>query len=246
MTISWLVVVTALSAGFFGSPHCLGMCGGIVSALGFALQSRHAGRRLYLQTLYHVGRLTSYTFLGLIVGLLGQGLLAPLAGSHWPYVVTSLMMIVFGVYLTGWWRGLDQLEHLGAKLWQIMTPLRQRFLPINTAPRALIAGMLWGFLPCGLVYSALALALSSGNSQTSTLAMLAFGIGTLPMMLLAGTTAVNLKQKLQQQGWRTANGLLVMAFGLWTLWQAVFVSHHHHASMTTTATETMPTQTHQH
>ena len=113
-----------------------------------------------------------------------------------------------------------------------MSPLRQRFMPINSPPRALIAGMLWGFLPCGLVYSALALALTSANAVTSSMAMLAFGLGTLPMMLLAGTTAGALKQKLQQQGWRTANGLLV-AFGVWTLLQAMMHSaggHHNHAS----------------
>jgi sulfite exporter TauE/SafE len=106
-------------------------------------------------------------------------------------------------------------------------------MPINSPPRALIAGMLWGFLPCGLVYSALALALTSANAATSSMAMLAFGLGTLPMMLLAGSTAGALKQKLQQQGWRTANGLLVIAFGVWTLLQAMMHStggHHNHAS----------------
>ena len=81
----------------------------------------------------------------------------------------------------------------------------------------LVAGMLWGFLPCGLVYSALALAMTSANPLTSSAVMFAFGVGTLPMMLLAGSTAGALKQKLQQHGWRTANGLLIMAFGIWTL-----------------------------
>ncbi|MDO8415396.1 MAG: sulfite exporter TauE/SafE family protein [Agitococcus sp.] len=229
----FLIIGTALAAGFFGSPHCLGMCGGIVSALSFALSSQTPQRRFMLQTLYHLGRLISYSFLGLLVGLLGQGLLAPLANSKWPYIATAVMMIAFGLYLTGWWRGLDKLEALGGRLWQKMSPLRQRFMPINSPPRALIAGMLWGFLPCGLVYSALALALTSANAVTSSMAMLAFGLGTLPMMLLAGSTAGALKQKLQQHGWRTANGLLVIAFGVWTLLQAMMHSsggHHNHAS----------------
>ncbi len=229
----FLIIGTALAAGFFGSPHCLGMCGGIVSALSFALSSQTPQRRLLLQTLYHIGRLISYSFLGLLVGLLGKGLLAPLANSKWPYVATALMMIAFGLYLTGWWRGLDKLEAIGGRLWQKMSPLRQRFMPINSQPRALIAGMLWGFLPCGLVYSALALALTSGNAATASGAMLAFGLGTLPMMLLAGSTAGALKQKLQQHGWRTANGLLVIAFGVWTLLQAFLhgAGHHHDHSL---------------
>ena len=177
-----LIIATALAAGFFGSPHCLGMCGGIVSALSFALAKETATQRLFLQSFYHLGRLLSYSFLGLLVGLLGKGLLAPLANSKWPYVLTSLMMIAFGLYLTGWWRGLDKLEALGGRLWQRMSPLRQRFMPINSPPRALIAGILWGFLPCGLVYSALALAMTSANPFTSSAVMLAFGLGTLPVM----------------------------------------------------------------
>jgi hypothetical protein len=247
-----LIIGTALAAGFFGSPHCLGMCGGIVSALSFALSSQTPQRRFLLQTLYHLGRLISYSFLGLLVGVLGEGLLAPFANSKWPYVATSLMMIAFGLYLTGWWRGLDKLEALGGRLWQKMSPLRQRFMPINSPPRALIAGMLWGFLPCGLVYSALALALTSANAITSSAAMLAFGLGTLPMMLLAGSTAGALKQKLQQQGWRTANGLLVISFGVWTLLQAFMhgsgghhnhSSHQHAVSPSSAATTTQPSNT---
>lgn len=226
----WMLLATALAAGFFGSPHCLGMCGGIVSALGFALQSQTPGRRLLLQSLYHLGRLLSYSFLGVLVGLLGKGILAPLVNSKWPYVLTAAMMILFGLYLTGWWRGLDRLESLGAKLWQAMAPLRKRFIPINSVPRALIAGMLWGFLPCGLVYSALALAMTSGSALTAGAAMLAFGLGTLPMMLMTGSAAAELKNRLQVQGWRTANGLLVVAFGVWTLWQAFQhgAENHHH------------------
>jgi hypothetical protein len=114
-----------------------------------------------------------------------------------------------------------------------MTPLRQRFMPINSIPRALIAGMLWGFLPCGLVYSALLLAFSSASPATAAATMFAFGIGTLPMMLLAGSTAGALKQKLQQQGWRTANGLLIAAFGVWTLLRMFMhdsAGHHHGAA----------------
>ncbi len=224
-----MLLATALAAGFFGSPHCLGMCGGIVSALGFALQSASPGRRFFLQSLYHLGRLLSYSLLGVLVGLLGKGILAPLVNSRWPYVLTALMMILFGLYLTGWWRGLDRLEALGGRLWQAMAPLRRRFVPINSAPRALAAGMLWGFLPCGLVYSALALAMTSADALTAGGVMLAFGLGTLPMMLMTGSAATELKNRLQEQGWRTANGLLVVAFGAWTLLQALQHGHGSHA-----------------
>ena len=233
-----LIIFTALAAGFFGSPHCLGMCGGIVSALSFALAKQSPLQRLLLQYFYHLGRLFSYSVLGLLVGFLGKGILSPLVNSKWPFALTSLMMITFGLYLTGWWRGLDKLEVFGAKIWQAMTPLRQRFMPINSIPRALFAGMLWGFLPCGLVYSALALALTSASPLTASGTMLAFGLGTLPMMMLAGSTAGALKQKLQQHGWRTANGLLIIAFGIWTLLQTVLLNPHHQHSQHNTSVNT--------
>lgn len=227
-----LILVTALSQGFFGSPHCLGMCGGIVSALTFALADKTPQQRFMLQCVYHLGRLLSYSLLGLGVGLLGKGVISPLFNSQWPYVITGAIMVAVGLYLTGWWRGLDKLERVGAKLWHTMAPLRQRFMPINNLPRALAAGMLWGFLPCGLVYSALLLAFSSASPTTAAATLFAFGVGTLPMMLLAGTTAGALKQKLQQQGWRTANGILIAAFGVWTLLRPLMhhddASHHHH------------------
>ncbi|PTQ88497.1 sulfite exporter TauE/SafE family protein [Agitococcus lubricus] len=229
--IDYLLIVTALAQGFFGSPHCLGMCGGIVSALSFALAKQSPSQRLILQTSYHLGRLLSYSFLGLVIGFAGKGLLTPLFEQQWLYALTGVVMVMVGLYLTGWWRGLDRLERLGASIWQAMSPLRKRFMPINSMGRALAAGMLWGFLPCGLVYSALLLAFTSANTQTASLTMLAFGIGTLPMMLLAGSTAGVLKQKLQQQGWRTANALLIIGFGLWTLMRA-FMQHdtHHHTA----------------
>ena len=223
--------------GLLGGVHCVGMCGGIVSALTFALADKTPHQRFILQCCYHLGRLLSYTLLGLLAGLLGKGILAPVFASQWPYAVTGLVMIATGLYLTGWWRGLDKLERLGARLWQLMTPLRQRFIPINTTGRALAAGMLWGFLPCGLVYSALLLAFSSASPTTAAGTMLAFGAGTLPMMLLAGSTAGALKQTLQQHGWRTANGLLIAAFGVWTLLRMFMHDNagHHHAAATPAA-----------
>lgn len=238
-----LFLLTALSAGFFGSPHCFGMCGGIISALGFAVRNDSPSKRLAFQLLYHTGRLGSYTFLGLMTGLLGQAVLSPLAGSIWPYAAGSLMMFLVGLYLTGWWRGLDRLEKFGARLWQWMGPLRQRFMPVTSPGRALTAGLLWGFLPCGLVYSALAMAVSRGSASVSALAMLAFGLGTLPMMLMTGAAAQQLKQKLNEQGWRKANGLLIMAFGIWTLVQAATRdghAHHHHADNPAAVSATAP------
>lgn len=236
-----LIYATALAAGFFGSPHCLGMCGGIVSALSFALNKHTATQRFILQTSYQVGRLLSYSLLGFLVGYLGKGLLAPFAHATWPFIITSLIIIAFGLYLTGWWRGLDKLEAFGATLWQAMTPLRQRFMPINSLPRALGAGLLWGFLPCGLVYSALTLALTSANPLSASGAMFAFGLGTLPMMLLAGNTAGALKQKLQHYKLQTINGLCIIAFGTWTLLQTVIMpAHSPHQHHTTTATSATP------
>jgi len=107
---------------------------------------------------------------------------------------------------------------VGQKLWQRVQPYTRRFLPVRGVAQALPLGMLWGWLPCGLVYSALTTALASGSALEGGLAMLAFGLGTLPNLLLAGLFFARLQRFTRQRAVRVAAGLLVMACGLYGLW----------------------------
>ena len=200
--------------GLLGGTHCVGMCGGIVGALSMG------GARFQLHLAYNLGRILSYATAGAIVGALGQMSIS-LAGQ-WPlrnlfYLVANLMLIALGLYLIGVQQILGIVESLGQSLWRRLQPLGRHLLPVRTVGQAFPVGMLWGWLPCGLVYSALATALSSGSSWQGALLMLAFGAGTLPNLLLAGLLAARLRDYTQQPVVRWLAGGLIGGYGVWGL-----------------------------
>ncbi|MDZ5602319.1 sulfite exporter TauE/SafE family protein [Pseudomonas sp. RP23018S] len=207
---------SAFVLGLLGGGHCLGMCGGLMSALTFAIPAEQRGRRLRLLVAYNVGRVLSYACAGLLLGLAGWALASsPLAlGLR---VLAGLLLICMGLYLAGWWSGLTRVEALGRGLWRHLQPLARRLLPVSSLPRALLLGALWGWLPCGLVYSTLLWAASQGNASHSAWLMLAFGLGTWPVLLATGLAAERVAALLRRRSVRRAGGLLVMLFGLWTL-----------------------------
>lgn len=198
-------------AGLLGGGHCAGMCGGIVSAL-----SAGAGSRLPLHLAYNTGRIASYTLAGAIAGALGGMVLyydlLPLQLAL--YVFANLMLILLGLYLAGWSSMVTRLEAVGRRLWRHISPLTGKFLPVNTLPRAFAVGMLWGWLPCGLIYSALAIALVSGGAANGAALMLAFGLGTLPNLLLAGLLLRRARSWFQGRMVRWVSGGLVLGFGI--------------------------------
>lgn len=205
--------------GLLGGTHCIGMCGGIVGALSLG-----AGPRLSLHLAYNAGRIISYAMAGGIAGALGGASLA-LSGQL-PlriilFVLANLMLVALGLYLMGATQALAFTERFGQKLWRHLQPFTRRFLPARTVAQALPLGMLWGWLPCGLVYSALVTALTSGSAIHGAGLMLAFGAGTLPNLLLAGLLAVRLKAYAAKPLVRITAGLLVLAFGLWGLFETL-------------------------
>ena len=205
--------------GLLGGTHCVGMCGGIVGAL-----SMGAGKRPSLHLAYNLGRIISYALAGAIVGTLGGASLA--LSDQLPvriilFILANLMLVALGLYLVGITRALALSERLGQKLWRRLQPLTNRFLPARTAAQAFPLGLLWGWLPCGLVYSALVTALTSGSAGRGAGVMLAFGLGTLPNLLLAGLLAVRLKDYAARPVVRITAGLLVLGYGMWGLFASV-------------------------
>lgn len=198
--------------GLLGGTHCVGMCGGIVGALSLGASARWS-----LLVAYNVGRIASYGVAGALVGALGASGMA--MEAQWPvrgglYLFANLMLVALGLYLLGQTRALAFTEHLGQHLWRHLQPFTKRFLPARTVAQALPLGLLWGWLPCGLVYSALATALAAGSAGRGALSMLAFGLGTLPNLLLAGILFARLNEFVRRPAVRMASGLLVLAFGL--------------------------------
>jgi len=218
-----ITLLSAFLVGLLGSTHCLGMCGGIVSALTFGLKDdiRRSTWSLapYLLA-YNAGRIASYTLAGAALGALGAGVfgLAPSVEARWLVkLVTGGFMIALGLYLAGWWPGLQILEKWGGPVWKRIEPLGRRLLPVNHPLKALAFGLVWGWLPCGMVYAALAWALAAGSATQGGLLMLAFGLGTLPMLLAIGGTAEWLKDFVRHPWVRRGAGMLVLLFGVYTI-----------------------------
>jgi sulfite exporter TauE/SafE len=223
--------------GLLGGLHCIGMCGGIVSAFSAASRPGRAFpivvtnvhvpnlqvmRNLALSNLvlvvaYNAGRIASYAVAGAMVG--------GIAGSvrSWSnlaslqmigYWLTNLMLVALGLYLMDVWRGLAQLEKYGQVIWQRIQPLMKYLLPIDSAGKAFALGGLWGWLPCGMVYSVLLTAMFTGSAVSGASVMLAFGLGTMPMMLGLGLIGSRLRIWAQRRTVRIACGALVLSFGL--------------------------------
>ncbi|MFJ3486323.1 sulfite exporter TauE/SafE family protein [Pseudomonas sp. NPDC090202] len=209
-------LLSALILGLLGGGHCLGMCGGLMGALTLAIPKEQRGQRLRLLLAYNLGRVASYTCAGLLMGLAGH-VIAASPGALVLRVIAALLLICMGLYLAGWWSGLTRIESLGRGLWRYLQPFASRLLPVKSLPRALLLGAIWGWLPCGLVYSTLLWSASQGNALNSALLMLAFGIGTWPVLIVTGLAAERSVALLRQRGVRVAGGLLVILFGLWTL-----------------------------
>jgi uncharacterized protein len=210
------LLLSAVVLGLLGGGHCLGMCGGLMGALTMAIPLEQRSRRLQLLLAYNLGRILSYACAGLLLGL-GGWALANSPAAMLLRIVAGLLLICMGLYLAGWWSGLTRIEALGRGLWRHIQPLAKRLLPVTSLPQALLLGALWGWLPCGLVYSTLLWAASQGSAIDSGLLMLAFGLGTLPVLIASGLAAQRLNQWLRQRSVRMAGGVLVIIFGLWTL-----------------------------
>jgi len=218
------VLLAMFAAGLASGVHCVGMCGGIVAAFSArrVIPVRAAGdwqRRLAL----NAGRISSYAAGGAIAGAIGSAarlMSDALAAQNALYVLANVMLVLVGLHLAGAGRLLGGLEAMGAPLWRRLQPFAARMLGAGTWQGAYAAGLAWGWLPCGLVYGALAVAAFAGTPGAGALAMLAFGLGTLPNLLAAGWALERLRPWLARRAARLAAGALVIGFGAFGLAQA--------------------------
>jgi len=216
--------LTAFAIGLMGGVHCIGMCGSIVGALSFSAGSQsHTTRLVLIKTLlaYNFGRLFSYTLAGGLMGSVGWMI------SNWLQIhqiqlilqlLAALFMLLLGLYLAGWWTVLVHVERAGKFIWKFIEPLGKKFLPVTSMHQALALGILWGWLPCGLVYSVLVWSVSAGSFEQGALLMLSFGMGTLPNLLAMGLFANRLNQWIRKTKVRQIAGGMVMVFGFWQLY----------------------------
>ncbi len=175
------IYLTALLIGLAGGVHCVGMCGGIASSLLFSAKP-NVGRYRLLSA-YNFGRIFSYTAAGALAGFSGSVLTSNhMLSSNILMLLSSLILLLLGLYIGGLTQTLTWLERLGGHFFGLIKPYSTRFLPLDNALKAIPYGIIWGWLPCGLVYSALAWAMTSGSTLNGALVMFCFGIGTLPAL----------------------------------------------------------------
>ncbi len=204
---------SAFLVAMLGGGHCIGMCGGLMLAVGMQLPQP---KWLYLLT-YNFGRIFSYGLAGALVGWLGSTSAALeylLPIQNILYLITSLMLIFLGLYLANLWHGLLLVEKLGSKLWRKIEPMGRKLIPMRHLGHAFLAGIIWGWLPCGLMYSVLIAALATASPQYGMAMMLMFGLGTLPVLLSVGFAGTQFKPLLQRERLRLLCGAMVAMFGV--------------------------------
>ncbi|MFT5350533.1 MAG: sulfite exporter TauE/SafE [Gammaproteobacteria bacterium] len=210
----------AFLLGLGSSFHCIGMCGGIISALSLSLPVQTRNQPLQLLTLvcaYNVGRIGSYSLAGGLIGYFAY--LSPLSSSgSFIYLIiqclASAFLVGLGLHIAGWFPQMKKIEAAGLILWKYLQPFGKRFVPANNIPKAVMAGAVWGWLPCGLVYSVLLWTLSSMDPLKGALYMFMFGLGTLPSMISAGLASNAIMLMSAQAKLRTAAGIFIIVLGL--------------------------------
>ncbi|MBT5228787.1 MAG: sulfite exporter TauE/SafE family protein [Methylococcales bacterium] len=206
-------LLSAFLVGLVGSTHCIGMCGGIVGILG----TQTATKPIWSNLLYNLGRMSSYMIAGAIAGSIGYFALNFVAPEHINRVgqiLSGTFMVLLGLYIAGLSAVLLPVEKAGSHLWKWLEPFGRRFLPVKSLFHAYMVGLVWGWLPCGMVYSILSWALVSANPVNGAGLMMAFALGTLPTLVVMGVFAHKLNAWAKQPVVRFVAGGLIVALGL--------------------------------
>ncbi len=215
--------LVAAIVGLLSALHCIGMCGGIVGALIFSLPPSRRGNRGHLLCFilaYNLGRVMSYALAGALFGWAGAAILSIGVDSGLPRllrVLAASVTIGIGLHVAGWFPRFAFIERLGEPLWRRLEPLGRRLLPVDSLPRALLYGALWGWLPCGLVYAMLLGAPAQSSPTAGAVYMALFGLGTLPVMIAVSLLTGRLYGIAGSRSLQALGGLTVVALGLFTL-----------------------------
>ena len=216
------LVLTAFAMGLLGSTHCVVMCGGVVGVLSGGLTplgrkgARGRWRSMRLVLGYNAGRIASYAVAGVVAGAFGSlaDRIPALHGTQLGLrLFAGFLMLGVGLYLAGLFKRFALVERIGLPVWRRIEPIAKRFMPAQTFGAALALGALWGWMPCGLVYAALVVALGTGSASSGALAMIAFGAGTLPTLLAMGVLAAQLAVFTRRAWVKRSAGIAIVVFG---------------------------------
>jgi len=206
--------------GLFSAFHCLGMCGSIIGSLTLSLKREiRENKRLLLPFVasYNSGRVLSYSMAGMLAGFAENVLSIPLGEGHGHrilQILSAIVMLGAGLHIGGWFPRFAYIEKFGNIVWRRIEPYGRRLVPVETLPRAFVFGMVWGWLPCGLVYTALALAATTGDVFRSTFTMLAFGLGTMPAVMGVGIMTSWMVKLSNMKRFRELTGIVLILLAL--------------------------------
>ena len=222
-----LTITAALLLGLLASGHCMLMCGGISMALGVATAKDERGRpRRILLLGYQLGRISSYTLAGLLIGTIGGSLIAILDIERVRLALrfaSAAALLLAALVMLGVLR--DPGSALGKRLWSKIAPLGRRLIPVSNLPRAFAFGALWGWMPCGLVYTVLLIAALNAQPWSSAAIMAAFGLGTLPAMLMTSWGAPRLLGIFSNTKVRRSAGIVLLISAVLTMAAPLLISH---------------------
>lgn len=229
---TFMLCVNAFVIGFLGSGHCVGMCGGINSALMISVPNskQSMARLIRYGMMLSLGRMISYAMVGCVAGVLGFSIVALLGHNSMVimHYISGIILISLGLYIGQIWYGLQWVEKKGILFWKQISKYTTHFMPVDSLLKSFGLGLLWGAIPCGLVYSALTWALSIASWYQSALLMLCFGLGTLPAMITISSCAHRCHHILKALWFRRVSALIIVGYGIWVIVTAY--SHHHHIS----------------
>lgn len=213
--------LSALLVGLLGAGHCAGMCGGISGVLSIGTESLSLPSRLARTFAYNSGRIASYTAAGTLSGFASEslgGLLPEVLAHQLAMALSAALAILLALYMMRRGGFLLFLEGAGGRLWRRLKPLGQRLIPARSAPQSFALGLVWGWLPCGLVYTALAWALASGSPARGALLMAGFGLGTLPALVTMGMAGSWLLAWRNRPVVRYGAAVVLVGFAVSALW----------------------------
>lgn len=229
--------LVAFIMGLFSSLHCLGMCGSIIGTLTLSLRQDIRQRTTTIfpyVVCYNLGRISSYTAAGVLVGVLHHVFTLPfnqVDGYRVLQIGSALFMAGAGLYIAGWFPRYAYIERLGSRFWRLIEPIGRRLIPVHTLPSAFLFGVVWGWLPCGLVYAALALSATAGDISRSGFTMLAFGLGTLPAVLGVGIMTSMMSRLAHNKRFRQFAGIFMIALAVFAAFPDLYPLRIHEAGL---------------
>lgn len=227
VTLNFLI---AFNLGLVSTLHCWGMCGPIISAYSLGLP-QNTGKVSFI-LLFNFGRIFSYVLAGVLCGLIGAGFAGAIQEYHGQTILSvlaAIILLAIGLHVAGCLPQFKKIEQAGLWLWRYVQPISRRFIPADTLPKACISGLIWGWLPCGLVYSMLLWNLAQADVFQSSLNMFAFGLGTLPGMFAAGLFTERLASTLKHLHLKRLLGILIICFACLSLWIGLTQQHDQHS-----------------